>query len=370
MLPNFDKSAPVTKKFAEFELIFHNKNDLKKIRTNHINKIKHSGYELSKEQVFSIDKFNDSELLEFSKISDEKKLIRYVNSRMAYNNLVNNRITSKFPPLIQIETTSICNFRCIMCYQSDSTFSKKSSGHMGSMSFELYKKIIDESEGNVELITFASRGEPTLNVHFYKMLDYAKDKFVGTKINTNASMLNEKRINEILSSDIQTIVFSVDSATKEEYEKIRVRGNFDQVLNNINMFIRIKEKNYSNSKIISRLSGVKTGQNQKIEDLKKTFGEYVDAVSFVDYTPWEDIYNNSKNNITSSCGELWRRIFIWWDGKVNPCDFDYKSKLSGWNLNEMSIEEIWNSKYYNNLREKHMAGLRKELEPCSRCYSA
>ena len=25
---------------------------------------------------------------------------------------------------------------------------------------------------------------------------------------------------------------------------------------------------------------------------------------------------------------LWTRTYVWYDGEVNPCDFDYKSNLS------------------------------------------
>ena len=35
---------------------------------------------------------------------------------------------------------------------------------------DLFKKIIDNLEGNIEAITFASRGEPTLNSNFSDML--------------------------------------------------------------------------------------------------------------------------------------------------------------------------------------------------------
>ena len=58
------------------------------------------------------------------------------------------------------------------------------------------------------------------------MLKYCEGKFLGLKINTNASILNEELIHSLLSSDIQTIVFSIDSADKENYEKVRVNGNF------------------------------------------------------------------------------------------------------------------------------------------------
>ena len=46
-----------------------------------------------------------------------------------------------------------------------------------------------------------------------------------------------------------------------------------------------------------------------------------------------------------TCSDLWRRMFVWFDGKVNPCDYDYKSLLSNWNAHALSISEIWNSDF-------------------------
>ena len=59
--------------------------------------------------------------------------------------------------------------------------------------------------------------------------------------------------------------------------------------------------------------------------------------------------------------------FVWYDGKVNPCDYDYKSKLSKWNVNNNKISEIWNSSEYNNYRNMHLKSLRKDLYPYDRC---
>ena len=84
------------------------------------------------------------------------------------------------------------------------------------------------------------------------------------KINTNASLLNEKKIHAILSGGVTTIVFSADAADSELYAKLRVNGKLEKVLKNIELFNKIKETKYKNSKIISRVSGVKVGENQKI----------------------------------------------------------------------------------------------------------
>ena len=59
---------------------------------------------------------------------------------------------------LQIEPTSICNYRCVFCYQTDNVFNKKSNNFMGHIAFETLKNIVDQAEGNIEFISLASRG--------------------------------------------------------------------------------------------------------------------------------------------------------------------------------------------------------------------
>ena len=60
-------------------------------------------------------------------------------------------------------------------------------------------------------------------------------------------------------------------------------------------------------------------------------------------------------------------MYVWFDGKVNPCDADYKSYLSYGNVNEFSIKKLWNSKIINNIRNKHKTNKRCEIDPCNKC---
>lgn len=309
------------------------------------------------------------ELNEIEKINYQK-IIKYLVYRYKYNVYPKKKIIDGFPPCVQIEPTSICNFRCVMCYQADKSFSSKSNGFMGHMKLDIFKKIIDQLEGNVEAITLASRGEPTLNPNIEEMINYCSNKFLAFKINTNASMLNEKLIHTLLASNLQTIVFSIDSKDKESYEKIRVNGNFEKTIRNLELFNNIRNKHYRRSEKIVRISGVKINNEQNIDEMKKKWGDIADIVAFTNYTPWESSYENNENNIIEPCHELWTRMFVWWDGKVNPCDYDYKSVLSKWNVNQKSIKDIWNSEEYNLLRKNHLEKKRNTLEPCKRCFNA
>ena len=49
-----------------------------------------------------------------------------------------------------------------------------------------------------------------------------------------------------MSSDIQTIVFSIDEKNKENYEKIRVNAKFEKIMANLELFAEIKSLSETN----------------------------------------------------------------------------------------------------------------------------
>ena len=321
-----------------------------------------------KDDLNVINKFTIKQnVIDEIKTVNDDDLLRYLIHRYRYEIYPEKKIVDDYPPYLQIEPSSICNYRCVFCFMTDSSFNKKSSGHMGHMSLEMFKNIIDQAEGNIEFLSLASRGEPMVNPQITEMLEYTVDKFLNLKINTNASLLTEKKIHSILAGGVKTLVISADAADEKLYKKLRVNGNLNKVLKNLELFNMIKEKNYSNSKIITRVSGVKFDEDQNFEDMKKFWGGLVDQVAFVEYNPWENNYEKEKNEIKSPCSDLWRRMFVWWDGKTNPCDVDYKSKLSVGNFSNFTLNNLWNSDKYNELRRIHLNEERLNLNPCGSC---
>jgi len=292
---------------------------------------------------------------------------RYLVHRYRYEIYPQVKIFDDFPPYLQIEPTSICNYRCTFCYQTDNGFNKRSTGFMGHMKLETFKLLVDQAEGNIEFISLASRGEPLLCPDIKEMLAYTRDKFLNLKINTNASLLDEQISHSILTSGVKTLVFSADAADKNLYSKLRVNGKLDKILANIKRFQEIRIKNYPKSKIITRVSGVKISNQQNLDDMEKFWGSFVDQVAFVDYVPWENVYQSKYSGIQTPCSDLWRRMFVWWDGKVNPCDVDYKSELSSGDIKNHNISELWKSNNYINLRKKHIENLRTTVSPCNKC---
>ena len=347
------------KNFANFEDILIK---VKKCLTNQ-NSI------IDKNLLGASTEFLISELVaeEMSVIPDSS-IVLYLFHRYRYEVFPQLRILDSFPPYVQIEPSSICNYRCKFCYQTDETFSNLKSSHMGIMNFDTYKEIVDLLNGKVEFLSLASRGEPFICKDLPKMLDYSSDKFLNLKINTNASLLNEKRIHSLLSGGARTIVFSIDTPTKELYENLRINGKIENILKKLNLFKKIREKYYSDKKTIVRVSGVYLDERQNMNEMEKVWGDFIDQITFVKYNPWENVYSSPKNNIDSHCSDLWRRLFIWFDGRLNPCDTDYKSSLSFGNLDDFTnLNNIWRSERYEKYRVLHSNKLRGELSPCNKC---
>lgn len=299
---------------------------------------------------------------------DDAELERYLHYRFRYEVFPREQRLDAFPPLVQLEPTSICNYRCVFCYQTDASFTSPKQGHMGLMPLDLFKRTVDELEGNVEAITLASRGEPLMHKQICEMLDYLAGKFLAVKINTNASYLDEERAHAILRAGVNTLVFSADAAKEPQYSQFRVRGNLEKVLANVRMFHDIRERHYPDSRTLTRVSGVKFTEEQDLDEMEDVWGGLVDQVAFVRYNPWENTYEAPLSGVDDVCSEFWRRTFVLWDGTVAPCDVDYKATLGVGTVGvDGGVSDLWTGERYQTWRRLHQARKRCTVEPCNRC---
>jgi len=361
------KNIQVTLK--SLKIILNDKNKLKSL-----NKYQISIINLVKNDLFGEGNKNkprfqlSPNVIKELELINKKEIPKYLFHRYRYEIFPAICVLDKYPPYLQIEPTSFCNYRCVFCFQSNKDFTTKSHGYMGRMKLEMFKLIVDQAENNIEFISLASRGEPLVSPIITKMLEYTKNKFLNLKINTNASVLNEKKCHAILQSGVRTVVFSADAADAELYSKLRVNGKLDKVVANIKLFKKIREKQYSKAKMITRVSGVKVNDQQNFKDMENFWSDLVDQVAFVDYCQWENVYQMKKNTIPNPCSELWRRMYVWWDGKANPCEVDYRSDLSpGYLKKDYDLSKLWQSSTYQSLRKKHTSTKRISVSPCNRC---
>ena len=93
-----------------------------------------------------------------------------------------------------------------------------------------------------------------------------------------------------------------------------------------------------------------------------------DHVDFIDIQEFKDIRNLGEHNKESVCKMPFRRLAIFADGRVAPCCSLYSNNLIVGNIKTQSLEEIWNGKEINKLREELSEGRPRSI--CETCLKS
>jgi len=140
--------------------------------------------------------------------------------------------TIQFPPLAELEITSICNANCIFCPREQI----HSPHHMSSTTWSQVLNRLKESQINV--VKLAGFGEPTLHPNFQDILiDLCRSHF-EVRLNTNLSFIHNLDIGFVLSNCTEVIA-SIHSLKPGIYKKLVGRDFFEQVRNNFSELIHL-----------------------------------------------------------------------------------------------------------------------------------
>lgn len=118
------------------------------------------------------------------------------------------------PYRLWIEPTNRCNLTCVMC--PNKSFKKDD---LGFMDFNLYKKIINEAEGQIYDINLHHRGESTLHPKLVDMICYAKENDFAVKLHTNGTTLTQKMAKNLLDSRLDLISFLLTDTQQMSMKK-------------------------------------------------------------------------------------------------------------------------------------------------------
>src|SRR6266566_347336 len=146
----------------------------------------------------------------------------------------------KLPTFVQIEPVGQCNLRCQMCaiqFRRDGP----PYGPLAFMEFEKFTRIIDQFV-NIEELHLQGLGEPMMHPRFFDMVAYATGKGIRVTTNSNLTLLNERRAERCVKSGLDSLHISIDGATAETYERIRVRAHFERVVCNLERLLAARER--------------------------------------------------------------------------------------------------------------------------------
>jgi radical SAM protein with 4Fe4S-binding SPASM domain len=244
---------------------------------------------------------------------------------------------------------------------------KKEFSSIERMTLEDFRDAIDQGTGNgLCSIKLNYLGEPLIHPDVVEQVRYAKQKgLVDVMFNTNGTLLTPEKSENLLESGLDKLFFSFDSPYAEEYEKIRVGARFDEVLENIKFFYKLKSERYPHVQV--RVSMVVMAQDPKIrEDFISLFRDIVDAVGFDEYRNTEDI--SDKPVVEGfACAQLYQRMFLRTNGEVIVCCADEKGEYIVGNWKAQPLKEIWHGEKYAAIRNAHKQGRYHAVPMCRRC---
>ena len=271
-------------------------------------------------------------------------------------------ILESMPYQIDIEPTNICNLHCPLC----STGTNESTREKGILQLENFKKLIDDIKDFVLQISLQNWGESTMVKDFPKMVRYATDAGIFSRVSTNFSVkYTEEYLKELLKSGLGRIVIDVDGTTQEVYEKYRVGGNLKTVLDNTEKAIKMKHEMNLKYPIIQTRMIVNKFNEHQLDDFKELSKKLeVDEMELGNIqlnpnTSAEKWLPKNKQYVystylgerrTTPCHWPWSGMVINWDGAVDACSIIDDPNASFGNIFESNIKSIWNNEYYISAR--------------------
>ena len=278
--------------------------------------------------------------------------------RWIYKSWINNKVTRVIekPTYLEITLTDACNARCVMC---------PPEVHLGTtiMSHNLFEKLVREArEIGIEKMILTG-GEPLLDKRLVEKIKFAKGHgFSYIHMFTNGALMTERRAFEIISSGLDSLTWSIDSPRKEEYERIRVGLDFDNVISNISKFIDIRKKMNSDYPL-TRVNMVALPENRTSRiEFRKVFKGKVDIVEIMDSHNWAGI----KDELTSGPGKeyfqltrypchlLFTKVVVTPLGIIKKCSIDFSEHGVIGDLKKQTLKAILHDKRLMSIKRAHL----------------
>lgn len=279
-----------------------------------------------------------------------------------------------FPRVIQIQTRTGCNAKCVFC--PNSLLADKIPSH--AMEWELFTKIADEiTRHPVARISPYLMNEPLMDRELGEKIRYlAERKQPGTviKINSNGALLDEEMGEQLIESGLDRINFSVHGIRKETYESQMVGMRLERVLENIDRFLALREKKGSTRPRV-RVTMVRTQAIEK--ELDEIMAYWKKRGVKVNVRPLENraqkeiaakSLNPKKWRPFTFCNRLFEQAYVLSNGDVVLCCVDWERTTILGNLREQTLEEVWNSEQFMEIRRKYLRGDLDGLL-CKRCLT-
>lgn len=287
------------------------------------------------------------------------------------------------PLTFSVEPTNYCNLECPECPSGLGELTRP----LGLLKLEKFKELIDQISGHCFYIQLFFQGEPYINKELPDMIKYAQSQNVYVSISTNGLLISEKKVDAILDSAPDKLIFSIDGLDEESYQNYRVGGTFADADAALRLFMQKKhERKLKKPFVEFQFIVMKQNEDQieKVFDYGKEIGVDKVVLKTMQVSSYENaqyflpsneefrryIVENGevrmKGKMLNHCFALWRTSVVTWDGKVVPCCFDKDAEYELGLLNGKTFDDIWKGADYYKFRKAVLKN-RKGVGICTNC---
>lgn len=306
-----------------------------------------------------------------------KCLVRYYKNSIIYKRILRHKLVRLSPSFINIEMTNKFNLKCWFCPHSHLKLKFES---IEWKTFEKFIKDLKELDTISEIVP-VGLGEPFLYSHWQKAFETIKIQFpnVPLRLVSNGTLINQKICEAIckLFNNNDSILISVNTLNKEIYKKMMGYDYSEKVIANIINLINIRKKTGKKFSIKTQLLVTTKTEDQK-NSFQKFWSVYLKESNDVplylrELENWGGLIetNDNTNVERYPCLSLWSIVVIDMKGNAYPCcealATREKSDLLLGNIMENRIKDIYSSKKYLELREKHLSCDWNSIKDCEKC---
>lgn len=298
------------------------------------------------------------------------------------------------PYILFLDPCNFCNLRCPLCPTGMDDLGRKQT----MMSIECFKRYLDPHLPYLFEVNVHNWGESLLNPDIFRMIAYAQSNNVGTNMSSNLVIAQEHHIDGLLEAGLEHLTVSLDGTDQASYEKYRVRGKFDTVVENMSSLIRKRNARGLKTPFVEWQYIVMKHNEDNVEEAERLAASLgVDRIRFIPVglpfetrnrriladewfpTKFEGRDKGADTPQTfgqadrpAPCYYLYRSMVVNADGGVSPCCIVYKDRRDFDHMEAhetIDIPAIWNNEKYRSARalytDKDWEGRKKTI--CDGC---
>ena len=273
------------------------------------------------------------------------------------------------PQHLAFEITGACDAKCIHCPRQEMDRPKR------QMPFELFQRMIDQAaEMRIPDLVPNGYGEVLLIRNLGDYLEHVRRKPHRFRIlcNTNGHMMTDEKIDLFLKYRVHLLNITIDGATPETAQSVRVGLDTRQIEDNIHRLLaRRKASGLRYPKVRVGMVLIPQNRHEAEAFLKKWAGvvEYVGLGGFSSRIGSREVQEEKLHDLQEPhpCVLPFRELNIWSDGKAVLCCEDWNEEHVVGDLNTQSLSEIWRGAVLRQARRLHARLQGDQIGICARC---